>query len=195
MAPLQLLHHPGSNFIDPDLAMAEVGQMWTGPTYEGALSIVQETEVNDDAIAWVYRYLDLKEDMRAVCDVAIERLNLARRRRSPGNKAIDGAICLEALLGDNDNTELTYKLKLRTALLLASDLGTRREIREAVADFYKLRSKTVHGRPSKASHSGRDAACAAKGLEICARALQEIIKRNEKPMLSEWELVGGVPPI
>jgi hypothetical protein len=180
-------------FADIDLANAEIGQTWMGPTYEGVLSFVQETKIDDEAVAWVNKYLDLGDDVMGMCDVAIERLNLARRRQSPGNKAIEGAICLEALLGDNDNRELTYKLALRAALLLATGLAARREIKEAVSRLYKLRSSTVHGRPSKTAHVSRDAACAAKGLEICTRALQEIVRRNEKPTPGDWELSGGAP--
>jgi hypothetical protein len=36
--------------------------------------------------------------LRRLVDVALDRLNLARRR-SPGNQAIDSGICLESLLG------------------------------------------------------------------------------------------------
>jgi hypothetical protein len=49
-------------------------------------------DIGTDAIEWVKRYIDLAPEVRPHCDIAIERLNLARRRLSPGNKAIEGAI-------------------------------------------------------------------------------------------------------
>jgi hypothetical protein len=164
--------------------------MWFAPTYEGRLQLVQPTEVNNVALVWVDQYLQLADDVKKVCDIAIERLNLARRRRSPGDKAIEGAICLEALLGDERSEELTYKLKLRSALLLETDIDQRKKIKKTVGSFYKLRSKTVHGR----SKSVQDAeAIASEGLIICSRVLQAIVKRNEKPEPEDWELLGGAP--
>lgn len=148
-------------------------------------------EIRPEAIEWVDRYLQLTPDVKRICDVALERLNLARRRTSPGNIAIEGAICLEALLSGEDSGDLTYKLKLRAALLLATDLEQRRAIQKTVGDFYKLRSRTVHGDVIKAGDAQLHT-CAAKGLEICARVLRKIVERNEKPVPSDWELMGGV---
>jgi hypothetical protein len=182
-------------FSDPDLGKAEYGQMWTVPTYEGDLVSVQQIDINREALQWLNRYLELRGDIQAMCDVAIDRLNLARRRQSPGNKAIEGAVCLEALLGDDDERELTYKLGVRAALLLGTDLAERREIKKAVRDFYKLRSATVHGRSRKLNDASRDVTCAAKGVNICSRVLQEIARRNEKPVPGDWELSGGPIPL
>jgi hypothetical protein len=84
-------------FVDIDLAMAEFGRMRMTPRYEGPLGFFR-LDIGTDAIEWVEQYIHLAPEVRPHCDIAIERLNLARRRYSPGNKAIEGAICLEALL-------------------------------------------------------------------------------------------------
>jgi hypothetical protein len=181
-------------FVNPDLARAEFGRMWMRANFDGTLWSVLPTEITTDALLWVDRYLQLHPGIRSSCDIAIERLNLARRRRSPGNKAIEGAICLEALLGDGSAQELTYKLKLRAALLLTPKLDERREIVKAVNDFYELRSKTVHGHISRAKDIQRDVLRANRGLEICTAALREIVQRNRKFVPQDWELSGGVPP-
>ena len=181
-------------FVNPDLARAELGRIWSGTSFEGALWNPPPTEITADALQWVDKYLQLQPEVRNSCDVAIERLNLARRRQSPGNKAIEGAICLEALLGDESTQELAYKLRLRAALLLASKLEERREIVKAVNDFYTLRSKTVHGQIPRAKNMQRDVYRANRGLEICAAALREIVQRNRKFVPQDWELSGGVPP-
>jgi hypothetical protein len=181
------------DFVDPDLAKAEAFQMAIAPGSEGAFAAVAKN-IDADAIAWVDRYLQLDSGVKRVCDIALERLNLARRRISPGNKAIEGAICLEALLGDDTPHELVYKLKLRAALLLETELEKRRAIQKSVGEFYSLRSHTVHGRVNKTGDAQLQA-CADRGLEICARALRIIVQRNEKPVPSDWELIGGVAPL
>lgn len=183
-------------FVDPDLALAEVGRMWTGPTFEGVLGRAQPVQVDSAAICWAERYLELKPQLKAKCDVAIDRLNLARRRLSPGDKAIEGAICLEALLGDEDATsEVTYRLALRAALLLESRLAERRQIRKAVTQFYALRSRTVHGVSPTSRKAEKDGLMATDGLEICARALRHFVQLNQMPLLSDWELSGGGPAL
>ena len=136
------------DFVDPELAMAEIGIISENPAHEGALNFLSR-DVDADAIEWVERYIGLAPDVRSQCDIAIERLNLARRRNSPGNQAIEGAICLEALLGPDDNHEIVYKLGLRSALLLSTDFDERCKISNDVKEFYTLRSRTVHGKTRK----------------------------------------------
>jgi len=108
-------------FTDPDLALADYGQMWMTPIREADVRNSHPVDVNDEAVEWVERYIRLEPQVKRVCDVAIDRLALARRRHYAGNKAIEGAICLEALLGDDSSQELTYRLRLRAALLLGKD--------------------------------------------------------------------------
>ncbi|MGC2223024.1 MAG: hypothetical protein WA624_11965 [Methylocella sp.] len=127
------------------------------------------------------------------CDIAIERLNLARRRLSPGNKAIEGAICLEALLCPDNNQEITYRLRLRSALLLSTGFDERCKISNDVKAFYNLRSSTVHGTTSESKTAQKDEACAARGLDICAQALRKIVNLNKKFVPEDWELSGGQP--
>jgi Apea-like HEPN len=179
-------------FVDDDLRMAEFGLITTVPLYEGRPPF-STVDVDADAIEWVERYLSLASEVRPQCDVAIERLNLARRRYSSGDKAIEGAICLEALLGSGDNQEITYKLKLRAALLLSTDLNERREISNAVKDFYQLRSKTVHGISVKPKDIQKHDACAARGLDICAQVLRKLVRSNKTFVPEDWELSGGQP--
>jgi hypothetical protein len=180
-------------FTDPDLALADYGQMWMTPIRETDVRNSHPIEINEEALEWVERYIRLPSEVRRVCDVAIERLALARRRHYPGNKAIEGAICLEALLlGDGENQELTYRLRLRAALLLTTNLNARREISRAIRDFYNLRSTTVHGLATSADEAAQNA-CAKRGLEICADALRAIVKMNKKYIPQDWELSGGRP--
>jgi hypothetical protein len=180
------------DFCDPELTLASVGLIWNGARFEGSLNRVPTRAVDEEVLDWVERYLHLSPEMCDVVDVAMDRLNLARRRTSLGDKAIDGAICLESLLGDGTSQELSYRLKLRAALLLGKAVEERKAIRDAVRKFYTLRSNVVHGRAMAEKNNSADGATVAKGLEICGLALQAIVKMNRKPIPSEWELSGGV---
>ena len=179
------------DFVDPELAIAEWGiRVSYNSAHEGALNLFSHN-VDTDAIEWVKRYLRLAPEVIPQCDIAIERLNLARRRHSPGNQAIEGAICLEALLsGPDGRQEITYKLALRSALLLSTKFDERCKISDDVKKFYTLRSNTVHGKISK---SENDATCAARGLDICAQVLRKIVSLNKKFVPRDWELSGGEP--
>jgi hypothetical protein len=180
------------DFVDTELTIAESGRrMSYNFANEGALDIHSRV-VDTDAIEWVERYIGLAPELRSKCDIAIERLNLARRRHSPGNKAIEGAICLEALLGNpDDKQEITYKLALRSALLLSTEFDERCKISGEVRKFYTLRSNTVHGNSGKSKPG--DATCAARGLDICARVLRKIVSLNKTFVPRDWELSGGEP--
>lgn len=197
---LTLLHdaapvvgHSWAEFTDPRLARAEFGLIWMGAQYEGSPAHGQ-VAVDDEALSWINRYLTMDKALRDWVVVAVDRLNLAKRRRTPGDKAIDGSICLEALLGDDSPQELSFKLQLRAALLLGKDLSERQEIRAAVREFYGLRSKVVHGRVRPTTDKPRDTACVKRGLELCVLAIRKIVSENLRPDFAALELTGGVPP-
>ena len=58
---------------------------------------------------------------------------------------------LEALLTNDSNTELSYRLSVRVANLLGSDDADRVSLFREMKEFYDLRSKIVHGSASKLS--------------------------------------------
>ena len=182
-------------FIDEDLALAEFGEKWSTSRHESDLAGHAPTPlaIDEDGIGWVERYIQLSSDVKCGVDVALERLALARRRSFPGNKAIEAAICLEALLGGEGNQELTYRLRLRAALLLAEGVKERAEISHAVRDLYDLRSKTVHGIVPSPKSLTRDHTRAERGVAICAGSVRAIVKLGRRYEPEEWELSGGHP--
>lgn len=181
-----------AEFADPELALAEIARSWSGSYFEGSLRRVRKIAITKDDVARVNRYIELTGPTRDKVDLAISRLNLARRRISPGDKAIDGGICLEALLEDGQKTDITYKLRLRSALLTGQTFEQRREISKAIGDFYDLRSTTVHGNLSKKSASKKstlkDNACAERGLVICMDVLRRIVDDGKTPDFNLLEL-------
>jgi hypothetical protein len=84
-----------TDFVDPELTLAELGIARMGPRFEGSLSHAP-IKLDDEVLAWAERYLTMNPELRPLLDVALDRLNLARRRRSPSDKAIEACICLEA---------------------------------------------------------------------------------------------------
>jgi hypothetical protein len=182
--------HVWTEFAEPELMWAEAGRTWSIARFEGPIAD-EQLKVDDEALAWTERYFLLDEQSRGSVEIALDRLNLARRRRSPGDRAIDGGICLEALLGDDSSTELTYKLQVRAALLLGGDIAERQRIRQIVKDFYTVRSKVVHGRARKPKDSLPDERRASEGLEICTRAVRAFVQRKSRPDFAVWELTGG----
>jgi hypothetical protein len=178
------------DYVDPELTLAEFGMLWMGARFEGSPSQCP-VKMDDEALEWANRYLKTNEKLRRVLDLALDRLNLARRRHSPGDQAIDGGICLEALLGDEQGQEITFKLQLRAALLCGETLQRRVEIREAVKALYNLRSKVVHGRSRKNIDASSDRQSASRGLEICTQAVREIVNRGELPDFASLEITPG----
>jgi len=175
-------------FIDPELEDANVPLMsssfspYDGPSARG---FGYTLKMSPDSVSKVEAILELPPKLLSKVDVAASRLIMARNRISPANKAIDGCICLESLLGDSQPGELSYKLSLRSALLTATDLADGLAIRRQVADFYTLRSKAVHG-----AHKTKpaDSETAAQGLKICSRVLRKIVELKTIPTWAEYEL-------
>jgi hypothetical protein len=79
-------------------------------------------------------------------DIAIRRFNYAYEKEQLEDKLIDYMIALEALfLKEDENTELKYRLTLRTALFIGSQKEEINQIREVINKAYDIRSKIVHG--------------------------------------------------
>lgn len=176
-------------FVDRDMEAAEFGRTWMNSRHEGRHAD-HPVEISAEMIEWVEKYLSLPSEVADACDVPLGRLNLARRRVLPGDKAIDGSVCLEALLSGKARGELTHRLSIRTALLLGRSLTERTEIAEKIRKFYQLRSDVVHGGIGKKQATDQ---VAEQGLKLCLSALQAVIESREVPQPEVWELTGGPP--
>jgi hypothetical protein len=110
----------------------------------------------DRAQRLVRAYLALDENARGRIHLALDRFDRALRRDMPGDAAIELAISLDSLLGDGEG-ELTWKIGLRSALLVAGTKSERLERRAVIQAIYRLRSKVVHtGRtPTSIEKRGR----------------------------------------
>ena len=131
--------------------------------------------------------------LHLLCESA--RLNLAIRRQSIGDRALDVCIALEAILSDGQG-ENTYKVALRSALL--TGLGT--EARAAVGATYTLRSALVHDGVAppmvKVAGNGktRSEEVVAEAIRVCADVIDAVIRRGELPDWYEYEINTTVTP-
>lgn len=183
------------NFKDPDIADAQLGAARSSGHIEIMPIRVAQPEVLDAELAssLVGRYLSLEGSVKQRLRVALERLNQGLRRFRPGDQAMEISIALETLLADG-GTENTYKIGLRTALLLGGDTATRQENRAIVGGAYIMRSALVHsGTVSdeiKVPRLGKIPAydVAKRAAKICGEVIQGIIKRGHIPEWFEFEL-------
>jgi hypothetical protein len=126
---------------------------------------------------------------RFAIDLALERLNFARQRSFPGDMALDGAIALEALLGDTSGEEVTYRLRIRAALFLGASHDERERISRTVRDFYGIRSKVAHGRVSARDAGGpKGPEVIDEALELCAQAIRAVCRLGQIPHWADLEL-------
>jgi hypothetical protein len=153
-----------------------------GPRYFGS------EKIDETSVALVARCLAFEGQFARKLGIAIGRLNLARRRPGIGDKAIEGSICLEALLGD-DRFDMTYKISLRAALLIETGLEQRQMVMKTVKHFYNRRSAAVHG--SELDGSLKDAKGVKDGLEICARVVKRVIELGRIPQWEAFEMSAG----
>ncbi|HJP66419.1 MAG TPA: hypothetical protein VKA30_08970 [Actinomycetota bacterium] len=85
--------------------------------------------------------------------LATDRLNSAMLRSDEADSILDICIGLESLLTSDESTEVTHKLALRVAALLALSDGSRppADVFSSVKRIYKYRSRLVHGRADAAA--------------------------------------------
>lgn len=179
-----------AEFVDPELQAAEFGRMWQDSRHEGRFPNAP-ANVTEEMLNWVEKYLQLPAEVSKACDIPIARLNLARRRLTPEDKAMDGCICLEALLSGDGSGDLTHRLSVRTALLLGRSLDERQKIADQVKRFYNFRSRVVHGGASKSGKENEKAVNA--GISLCRDAIRAVVLSGQRPIPQSWELSGGPP--
>jgi hypothetical protein len=183
------------HFADPDLEAAARGAHHSYQHHEVAPMVLATMGPFDpaDATRVVRQYLRLSDPLKAKVSLALDRLNQAMRRCSPGDQALDVCIALEALLSDGQG-ENTFKVGLRAALLSASDPDARRRARAAIGAAYKLRSAVVHDgvvpEGVKVAEGGKQGASdvAERAMRACANVIRSMIDRGAAPDWYTFEL-------
>lgn len=92
----------------------------------------------------VQAFIAIQGKTRDKIRVALQRLNQSLRRHSFGDRAVELSTAFEALLGDNGNTEMTHKIKVRSVRLIGGDNEVRKRNALIIKKTYDIRSKLVH---------------------------------------------------
>lgn len=147
--------------------------------------------VTNEARDLIPRYKSLSITDRRRVDIAIHRLAEAVRSHSTGDAIVDLCIGFEAVLSDIGNKdELTYRLRLRLALILEDTIQSRQGTKKLLADLYGERSKIVHG----AEPDAKDKTLRNKGEKLLARLIRKILDLGKVPEWAIVELQSGATP-
>lgn len=132
----------------------------------------------------------VRESDRSTLALAAMRLGASHGREGPlaaQDRTLDVAIALE-LLYALDPGELTYKLSTRAAWYLGANSSQRLEIRKLVTDFYRERSKLVHGKSTtRENREPGPTAIAIEGVsELAWNTLRKHIANGGIPRKEDW---------
>lgn len=180
-----------SEFEDLELEDAQIVKGLMPGRYEGRPPQFENVEIGSLEIEWIKRYLALNRATKAAMKTAASRLNMARRRLDDGNKAIDLSTAFEAVLSrSGEQGEMTYKFRLRAALLLANTYEERMAISRQMAELYRVRGKIVHGDTDNAPNINKSE-ITAWGMKACGELLRKILLEGKLPDFSRLELTGA----
>jgi hypothetical protein len=133
-----------------------------------------------DQIKKLYKaFLDLNDNERSALIIPMVRLNVAMRKSSLVDSAIDLGIALESIflseLGE-DHGELTFRLKLRASRFLGNDLDSRKKLFKIFGNLYTLRSIAVHsGKLPDELKKQPVSELLGQGFNLTAEAITQII--------------------
>ena len=160
---------------------------WAGLSYEmpsgSGPDLAWAAEDCAKASELLRRFMSLKASQRDHLRLPMSRLADAMRRRSIVDCAIDLGIALEALFLrdlDSDRGELSFRLRVRAARLLAADPPSRISLSGLVGGLYALRSTAVHTGRLPLRHKGRETRDALKeGFKVAADAITYVIVNGD----------------
>jgi hypothetical protein len=191
-APVEAIHW--FQFLDPDFESLEMGGYgWQYTEIEPQMHhpvVVLEVR---DAAKLTKKYISLTGEVRDKLRIALQRLNQSLRRRTIGDKSIELAIALEALLTDQQG-ENTWKVGLRSARLAGGTHEQQLHNRRIIAALYNLRSATMHHGVAvneiKVAGQGKMASdnVFSEATKICASVIRAIIERGCIPEWPAFEL-------
>lgn len=157
---------------------------------------------SEEAPQIVQAYLALPINTRNKVHLALQRLNHAQRRHEVADRAVELSIALETLLGDNANTEMTHKIKVRSTRLIGGTNEVRRRNAAIINKTYKIRSDLVH-KGQRVNADGTEAICEQQmsvskiidhAITLCADLTKIIIRRGSIPDWSCFDIAEQTKP-
>lgn len=125
-----------------------LGEGYSAPIIDSlSRTEVAITQKDWDELAPLYqKFVQLPQNVRDLLRVPIQRINQSRRRVNLADKAIDLGVACEALmLNDKSHKEqISFTLRLRASLFLASSYEERETLMHFFSAFYSCRSIAAH---------------------------------------------------
>ncbi len=182
-------------FEDVDLEDARLGQAINYSIPEIMPRFIKNYGIWELAIAQltISQYFQLQGKVKKKVQIALQRLNQAMRRSNVGDQAMEVSIALESLLSDG-GSENTYKIGLRSSLILGGEPINMLHIRAIVGGAYILRSSLVHdGKASetitiKGEGNKKSKEVVDEAILICAKIIGRVLELQEIPNWYEFEL-------
>jgi hypothetical protein len=157
-------------------------------------------EAVDDRMSAASEFFSATEELPERLRLALTRLDAAMLREHEEDAVVDLLIALEAAVGDRSPTEMTHKLSLRVAALLAHVAG-----RPAATTFsqmkkmYKYRSEIVHGGNTEKARQyeddGSTVEVAPLAAELTRQTLAALVHepRWRRPQAIDDDLLLKIP--
>lgn len=143
----------------------------------------------------IAKYFSLEATTQDILRVALQRLNQSLRRHAVGDKAVELSIAFEALLGDGERNEMTYKILVRSTRLIGGENSTRKTNSALIKKMYEIRSSLVHTglvKSSKKYDIGDQKMEASEvvneAAKLCANLIQIIINRGGIPSWNIFDI-------
>lgn len=187
-----------TQYLDPRIEEAKSGVMMSTTLMDVVPHTFGETvRLQPELVREVVGdYLSTSGGVRVRLQRSLTRFNRAMRWHDSGDKALDLAIALEALLTD-DAGENTFKTALRAGLLMEGSTSERTRARAIVSAVYSVRSAVVHDGVTpihvKVSGSGKEPteAVVKEATTMAAGVLRRIARDGQIPDWRQFDL--GAP--
>jgi hypothetical protein len=170
------------------------GASYPSAPYRANFNIPPVEQFNGKKAAMLTKmFFALPNTTREIVTRAMERLDKAMCDPLPGDAAIDLSIALEVLTTDpGGQGEHTWKVGLRSALLLGGSVEIQQKTRQTVKDIYEYRSRTVHDGHIPANRLGAATTAVKDSISVCAQIIERIVRRGRLPQdWSKFELSRG----
>ncbi len=178
------------HYDDPDIdLLGQFGLTRQGPEIRPIIA-AGPIEITAAALNGVLSsYYQLKKSDKDRVNLALERIVRSRCQFVSGNRAIDLAIALEVLFMNADRNEHSYKISLRAARLLRSDIQERKRTFLQVRRLYDMRSAMVHTGNVKNEYGLDDVKMSAHDIVedvdvLCTEAIRAFLQLGGIP--SDW---------
>ncbi|HDR9156843.1 TPA: hypothetical protein QDB05_003340 [Burkholderia vietnamiensis] len=144
-----------------------------------------------EAKEMVSLFFNLSENDRNIIRFSLQRLNIAQRRSSRGDRAVDLVVAMESLIARKEEAAISEKIRTRAAYILCATDKEKLRIEDVLKHTYNYRSKMVHeGRePTKsrqvAGEETQPQDVIAAAIKICVDVIKCILHKGQIPTWKE----------